>query len=108
MSPSPEPQVTVRARSVIVVDGLVRYMGEEFQLGLRQALGFIMDNQVEQVIDATRSLGWILNNPGPIEDQYQGSRESAAPGQTPGQQHTRQTTAWLHADTLTAQQPRRS
>jgi hypothetical protein len=94
--PSPEPKLTVRSKTQIVSEGILRYMGETFQLPERFALGLVGEGEAEQVIEEQRPLNWMQSAPGPFEGDRgdkakQGSRESGDPDQAaPGDQQQRQ------------------
>lgn len=107
-----EPNLTVRARTQIVVMGWTRYMGETFDLPQRLALGLVGIALVDQVIDPTRPLDWMQNAPGPHEPYTmvgdfatQGSREggTANRGGEPGDQQTRQQAGAMQATDLQPQ-----
>lgn len=102
-----EPKLKVRAKTQIVVEGVIRYMAEEFELPERFALGLIGEGEAEQVIEENRPYDWAQNAPGPYEgdrggelnEPVLGSRE---PPRQMGQQHTRQQTG---AEAATTGQP---
>lgn len=107
-----EPRIRIRTRTQIIVHGQVRYMGESFELPLREGLGFVGQGESEQVIDEKAPLTWTGNAPGPQEAQQgraagaQGSRESQGPGQSqPGGQQERQGEAYQQTSEHEAQQP---
>src|SRR6516165_2050054 len=83
--PQPEPRLKVRAKTQLVSQGILRYMGEEWTLPERFALGLVGGGEAEQVIEEQRPVCWQQNAPGPIE-HYFGSREN----RNPGEQHERQ------------------
>ena len=90
-----EPLLKLRAKTQLVVEGVLRFMGEEFKLPEREALGLIGGGEVEQVIDEDRPLSWMQSAPGPKEADRgqrarQGSRESGDPGIVVGEQEERQ------------------
>jgi hypothetical protein len=109
-----EPMINIRAKTQIVIDGIVRYMGEQFSLPERQGLGLVGTGEAEQVIDPLRPLTWMDSAPGPLE-QYnlpsdfstQGSREGAIAsnrGGQPGGQQSRQQVGWQTVVELQPQQ----
>lgn len=89
-----EPRLHLRAKTQLVVEGVQRYMGEEFKLPERHALGFVGAGEVEQFVDCDRPLDWMQNAPGPREADrgrtVEGSRESADPDSVVGEQRKRQ------------------
>ena len=63
-----EPLLNVRAKTQIVVDGVLRYMGEQWQMPEREALGLIGGGEAEQFTDDFDApLWWTQNAPGPRE-----------------------------------------
>lgn len=109
MTPAPvnmPPTIKIRAKTQIVINGILRYMGECIDVPTIQGLGHVGQGESEQVVDETASLTWMVNAPGPRENTWQGSRESAAPGQTPGQDAIRQQASAVSASGLEPQQPR--
>lgn len=103
-----EPDLQLRAKTQIVANGVLRYMGESFELPERQALGFVGGGEVEQVIDEDRPVVWMQNAPGPREADRgaratQGSRESGDPDIEVGEQQERQQEGAIEATELQRQ-----
>lgn len=102
-----EPKLKIRAKTQIVVEGAIRYMGEEFELPERFALGLVGEGEAEQVIEKDRPWDWAQNAPGPYEGDRGGELKepvlgSREPPKQLDQQHKRQQSA---AEATTAGQP---
>ena len=75
-----EPKLKLRAKTQIVVEGTIIFMGETFELPERAALGLVGEGEAEQYIEPDRPVDWEQNAPGPREaergeEPTQGSRE---------------------------------